>query len=106
VQAPAGFVPVVRQGDTVTGRAAWCGRGEPTSPTYDRGAVGHRALWSPVGLRPALALVRDLEFPGRCVVAVVGAGTGALLAAIRAAAARVLALDASARMLHIAANAR
>jgi SAM-dependent methyltransferase len=71
---------------------------------YDRGAAAYQALWSPVILPPAAVLVRSLGLHGRCVVADVGAGTGALLGAIRSAApaARVAALDASAGMLHIA----
>lgn len=72
--------------------------------SYDRGAAAYEALWSPVILPPAAALAASLGLTGRCVVADVGAGTGALLGAIRAAvpAARVLALDASAEMLHVA----
>jgi SAM-dependent methyltransferase len=71
---------------------------------YDRGAEAYEALWSPVILPPAAALVRFLGLTGRCVVADVGAGTGALLGAIRSAApaAHVIALDASAEMLRIA----
>ncbi len=75
---------------------------------YDRGAAAYEALWSPVILPPAAALVRFLGLTGRCVVADVGAGTGALLGAIRstAPAARVVALDASAEMLRIARTRR
>jgi SAM-dependent methyltransferase len=71
---------------------------------YDRGAEAYEALWSPVILPPAAALIRFLGLTGRCVVADVGAGTGALLGAIRSAApaAQVVALDASAEMLRIA----
>jgi hypothetical protein len=47
---------------------------------YDRGAGTYEALWSPVILPPAAALVPLLGLTGRCVVADVGAGTGALLA--------------------------
>jgi trans-aconitate methyltransferase len=69
---------------------------------YDRGTDTYEALWSPVILSPAAALVRILGLTSRCVVADVGAGTGALLSVIRSAApdARVVALDASAEMLH------
>jgi SAM-dependent methyltransferase len=76
--------------------------------SYDRGAGAYEALWSPVILPPAAALVGSLGLAGRCVVADVGAGTGALLGAIRTAApaARVVALDASAEMLHIARTRR
>jgi SAM-dependent methyltransferase len=75
---------------------------------YDRGVEAYEALWSPVILPPAAALVRSLGLTGRCVVADVGTGTGALLSAIRAAApaARVVALDASAEMLRIARTRR
>jgi hypothetical protein len=68
--------------------------------SYDRGADAYEALWSPVILPPAAALVRHLGLTGRCVVAEVGAGTGALLSLIRSAApdVRVVALDASAGM--------
>ena len=52
---------------------------------YDRGAEVYEALWSPVILPPAAALVRLLGLTGRCVVADVGAGTGALLSAFRSA---------------------
>ena len=75
---------------------------------YDRGAQAYEALWSPVILPPAAALIRSLGLSGRCVVADVGAGTGALLGAIRSAApaAQVVALDASAEMLQIARTRR
>jgi SAM-dependent methyltransferase len=75
---------------------------------YDRGAVAYEALWSPVILPPAAAVVGSLGLTGPCVVADVGAGTGALLGAIRAAApaARVVALDASAEMLRVARAGR
>jgi rhodanese-related sulfurtransferase len=75
--------------------------------SYNRGAGAYEALWSPVILPPAAALVPFLGLPGRPVVADVGGGTGALLGAIRSAApaARVVTLDASAAMLH-AARAR
>jgi len=75
---------------------------------YDRGAEVYEALWSPVILPPAAALVRFLGLTGRCVVADVGAGTGALFGAIRSAApaAHVVALDASAEMLRIARTRR
>ena len=53
---------------------------------------------------PAAGLVRHLELSGTGLVVDVGAGTGALLGAIRAAApaARTVALDASAEMLQVA----
>jgi len=76
--------------------------------SYDRGVGAYEALWSPVILPPAEALVTSLGLVGRCVIVDVGAGTGALLGAIRAAApaARVAALDASAEMLHVARTRR
>jgi SAM-dependent methyltransferase len=72
--------------------------------SYDRGVQAYEALWSPVILPPAAALVRSLRLTGRCVISDVGAGTGALLSAIRAAAptAKVATLDASAEMLRVA----
>jgi SAM-dependent methyltransferase len=59
-------------------------------------------------LPPAAALVRFLGLSGECVVIDVGAGTGALLEAIRssAPAAHVVSLDASAGMLRIARTRR
>ena len=71
---------------------------------YDRGVDAYEALWSPVILPPAAALVPFLVPPGRPLVADVGGGTGALLGAIRSAAprARVVTLDASAQMLRTA----
>jgi SAM-dependent methyltransferase len=76
--------------------------------SYNRGADAYEALWSPVILPPAAALVRRLPLIGRCVVADVGAGTGALVSVIRsvAPAARVIALDASAGMLQLARTRR
>jgi len=75
---------------------------------YDQGASAYEALWSPVILPPAAVLVRSLGLRGRCVIADIGAGTGALLGHIGSAApaARVVALDASTRMLRIARTRR
>ncbi|HKA94702.1 MAG TPA: methyltransferase domain-containing protein [Streptosporangiaceae bacterium] len=75
---------------------------------YDRGADAYEALWSPVILPPAAALVPLLVPPGRPMVADVGGGTGALLAAVHSAAprARVVTLDASAEMLRVARDQR
>lgn len=71
---------------------------------YDRGVAAYEALWSPVILPPAATLISSLVPAGRCLVADVGGGTGALLDAIRSAApsARVVTLDASAGMLRVA----
>jgi SAM-dependent methyltransferase len=75
---------------------------------YDRGAETYEALWSPVILPPAAGLIRSLGLAGPCVVADVGAGTGALLDAIRSVspAARVVAVDVSAAMLRVARTRR
>ena len=75
---------------------------------YDQGASAYEALWSPVILPPAAVLVRSLGLRGRCVIADIGAGTGALLGPIGSAApaARVVALDASTRMLRVARTRR
>jgi len=72
--------------------------------SYNRGVDAYEALWSPVILPPAAGLIRHLELSGTDLVVDVGAGTGALLGAIRAAAptARTVALDASAEMLQVA----
>lgn len=71
---------------------------------YDRGVAAYEKLWSPAILPPAAALVGQLRLSGARLVVDVGAGTGALLRAIRLAApaARTLALDASAGMLGVA----
>jgi SAM-dependent methyltransferase len=75
---------------------------------YDQGASAYEALWSPVILPPAAVLVRSLGLRGRCMIADIGAGTSALLGPIGSAApaARVVALDASTRMLRIARTRR
>jgi SAM-dependent methyltransferase len=72
--------------------------------TYDRGVDAYDELWSPVILPPAEKIVRALALPRRARVLDVGAGTGALLPAIRAAVpdATVVALDASNEMLRAA----
>lgn len=76
--------------------------------SYDRGAGAYEALWGPVILPPAADLIPSLLLTGQSLVVDVGAGTGALLSAIRSAAptARVVALDASAEMLRIARTRR
>jgi SAM-dependent methyltransferase len=75
---------------------------------YDLGAAPYETLWSPVILPPAAALVPFLELADRCLVADVGAGTGALAGAVRSAApaARIVALDTSAEMLRVARTRR
>lgn len=82
--------------------------GVDLAASYDRSVHAYEALWSPVILPPAAALVPLLALPRRCVVVDVGAGTGALAGAIRSAApeARVVAVDASAGMLRVARSRR
>jgi ubiquinone/menaquinone biosynthesis C-methylase UbiE len=99
--SPAATTPV----RAVTGDSVRCGRWRAdVADIYDQGASAYEALWSPVILPPAAVLVRSLGLCGRCVIADIGAGTGALLGPIGsvAPAARVVALDASTRMLRIA----
>jgi SAM-dependent methyltransferase len=71
---------------------------------YDRGVVAYDAQWSAVIRPPAEAVLGELGLGADMRVLDVGAGTGALLPAIRseAPAARVVALDASAEMLSAA----
>jgi SAM-dependent methyltransferase len=71
---------------------------------YDLGVDCYEQLWSPV-IRPvAVALIPWLGLVGRSTVLNAGAGTGALVDAIRSAAptARVVALDVSPQMLRVA----
>jgi SAM-dependent methyltransferase len=72
--------------------------------SYNRGVDAYQALWSPVILPPAADLVRKLGLRDARLVVDVGAGTGALLDAIRSAApaARAVAVDASEQMLKVA----
>jgi SAM-dependent methyltransferase len=83
-------------------------RRSDVADSYNRGVDAYEALWSPVILPPAAGLVRHLELGGAGLIVDVGAGTGALLGAIRAAApaARTVALDASADMLQVARTRR
>jgi SAM-dependent methyltransferase len=71
---------------------------------YDRGVEAYEALWSPVILPPAAAVVEALELSAHARVVDVGAGTGALLPALRACApaSSVAAADASHEMLRTA----
>ena len=68
---------------------------------YDLGVDAYAALWSPVILPAAQAVVAALALDNGARVLDVGAGTGALVPSIRAAAtgATVVGLDASAEML-------
>jgi len=72
--------------------------------SYDLGVEGYEQMWSPVILPGAAALVPWLGLRDRALVLDVGAGTGALISAIRSAApaARVIAIDASGEMLRVA----
>lgn len=76
--------------------------------SYDRGVDAYEALWSPVILPAATALVRHLGLRNHSRVIDVGAGTGALLDSIRSVApsVEVVALDASVEMLRIAHHQR
>jgi SAM-dependent methyltransferase len=71
---------------------------------YGAGAASYDALWHPVIRPPALALIRALDIGDATRVLDVGAGTGALTAALRDAAPRaeVTALDPSSAMLRVA----
>ena len=82
-------------------------RRRDVADAYDLGVDAYDALWSPVILPPAAGLVPMLGLTAGSVVTDIGAGSGALTSAIRAAApsVRVIALDASAGMLR-AARAR
>jgi SAM-dependent methyltransferase len=69
--------------------------------SYDLGVDTYQALWSPVILPPARALIAGLDLRDGQTVLDVGSGTGALVPAIRARAPRitVISLDASMGML-------
>jgi SAM-dependent methyltransferase len=54
--------------------------------TYDLGVDAYAELWSPVILPPARAVVAGLDLTPGALVLDIGAGTGALVPAIRAAA--------------------
>jgi SAM-dependent methyltransferase len=75
---------------------------------YGQGAASYDALWSPVILPPALAVIDALELGPTTRVLDVGAGTGALTDALRVAAPRALvaSVDASAEMLRYARDHR
>ena len=72
--------------------------------SYNLGVETYETLWSPVIVPPAAAVVVSLGLTCRSLVVDVGAGTGALLAAVQSAApgARVVAVDASFEMLRAA----
>ena len=71
---------------------------------YDLGVDAYEALWSPVILPPAVAVVEAFGLPAGAQVVDVGAGTGGLLPAIRehGTGASVMSVDASEQMLRVA----
>ena len=72
--------------------------------SYDLGVDGYANVWSAVILPPAQAVVAALDIPRRARVVDIGAGIGALVPSVKAAApdATVIALDASSEMLRAA----
>ena len=79
-----------------------------TSAVYAHGADAYDDAWSPVILRPAASVVRDLDIGGAARLLDVGAGTGALTPALRAAAphAIVVSVDPAWEMLRFAHSRR
>jgi SAM-dependent methyltransferase len=79
-----------------------------TSAAYSLGADAYDDTWSPVILPPAEAVVGRLNLAPAQRVLDVGAGTGALTPAVRAAAphATILSIDPAAEMLHYAQRHR
>jgi ubiquinone/menaquinone biosynthesis C-methylase UbiE len=75
---------------------------------YGQGADSYDALWSPVIMPPALAVIDALELADATRVMDVGAGTGALTDPLRAAApdASVVSADAAPEMLRYARDHR
>jgi SAM-dependent methyltransferase len=75
-----------------------------TSEAYAHGADEYDDAWSPVILPPAAAVVRELNLASASRVLDVGAGTGALTPALRAAAPRavVVSVDPALEMLRFA----
>jgi len=71
---------------------------------YDRGVEGYVDLWSPVILPAAQALVARMALEATATVIDVGAGSGAVVPAIRDSAprGRLIGVDASPEMLRIA----
>lgn len=68
---------------------------------YGRGAEIYDSLWSPVIRPPALSVIESLDLAGAARVLDVGAGTGALLGALRAAVpdGSILSVDPALQML-------
>jgi SAM-dependent methyltransferase len=79
-----------------------------TSAAYALGADAYDDAWSPALLPPAEAVVRRLDLEHAHLVLDVGAGTGALTRALRAAApqATIVSIDPAAEMLHYAKRYR
>lgn len=75
-----------------------------TREVYALGADAYDDAWSPVILPPAAAVVRRLDLASASRVLDVGAGTGALTTALRAAAphASIISIDPAAEMLRYA----
>ena len=72
--------------------------------SYDRGVDGYVNLWSAVILPPAQAVVAAMRLDPMATVIDIGAGSGAVVPAIRASSPRgkVIAVDASPEMLRVA----
>ncbi|MGQ0826256.1 MAG: class I SAM-dependent methyltransferase [Actinomycetota bacterium] len=79
-----------------------------TNEVYAHGADAYDDAWSPVILPPAASVVRQLELGDASRVLDVGAGTGALTPALRAAAphATVVSVDPAPEMLRFAHQRR
>lgn len=75
---------------------------------YGRGAEIYDSLWSPVIRPPALSVIDSLELAGAARVLDVGAGTGALVDALRTAApdGSILSVDPALQMLQHARKHR
>jgi SAM-dependent methyltransferase len=79
-----------------------------TSAAYALGADAYDDTWSPVILPPAEAVVRRIDLAHAHCVLDVGAGTGALTPALRAAAphATIISIDPASEMLRFATRHR
>jgi SAM-dependent methyltransferase len=97
-------VPVAREDHAVSaGRPQ---RAE-VAARYDLGVDAYVALWSPVILPPARSVIAALDLQSPCLVLDVGAGAGALVPHLRAAApsATVVGIDPAREMLRVARHA-